>query len=245
MSRAVAAAFQSPFSAGGARGHRTDYDGPVDTVYLGCWPKRTFDVYGLFDEDLVRNQDDEHNLRILRAGGIVWQSSLIRSFYAPRGSLTALFRQYYQYGYWKVRVIRKHRLPASFRHLVPGLFVVSLSACLLGSPFVPLLGFLGLLEAGAYLIFLLAASAVTAGRTEWRLAPLLPAVFATFHVGYGVGFLRGLGDFVLRLGVPSESAARLTRNDGKQPYVGAAERRSSRMGKFSTFSLLPLFGSDP
>src|SRR5260370_4219804 len=68
ISRAIAAAFQSPFAAGGARSHAPDYEGPVDSVYLGSWRKDTFRRFGYFDEEMVRNQDDEHNLRITRGG---------------------------------------------------------------------------------------------------------------------------------------------------------------------------------
>ena len=135
VSRAIAAAFQSSFGAGGARGHNPDYEGEVDTVYLGCWPRDVFDRVGFFDEQLVRNQDDEFNLRLTRAGGKVWQSPRVKSSYTPRGSLTALFRQYAQYGYWKVRVIQKHKIPASLRHLVPGGFV----SLLIGLPVIALL----------------------------------------------------------------------------------------------------------
>ena len=63
---AVVAAFQSPLVAGGALSRRLDHEGPVDTVYLGAWPRATFERFGNFDEALVRNQDDEHNLRIVR-----------------------------------------------------------------------------------------------------------------------------------------------------------------------------------
>ena len=112
VSQAIMAAFQSPFAAGGARGHDPVYVGVVDTVYLGCWPREVFDRIGLFDEELIRNQDDEFNLRLLRAGGKIWQSPQVRSWYRPRESLRSLFRQYMQYGYWKVRVIQKHRMPA-------------------------------------------------------------------------------------------------------------------------------------
>jgi hypothetical protein len=126
ISRAVAEAFQSPFSVGGARSHVLEHEGLVDSVYLGCWRRETFERFGYFDEELVRNQDDEHNLRIVRDGGKVWQNPEIKSWYRPRGSLSALFRQYMQYGYWKVHVIQKHKLPASWRHLVPGAFVLTL-----------------------------------------------------------------------------------------------------------------------
>jgi glycosyltransferase involved in cell wall biosynthesis len=76
---AIAAAYHSPFSVGGARFHDLGYEGYVDTVTYGCWRPETFKRFGYFDEELVRNQDDEHNLRIIRGGGEIWQSPKIRS----------------------------------------------------------------------------------------------------------------------------------------------------------------------
>src|SRR5579859_1201889 len=85
-----------------------------------------FNVAGLFDPTLVRNQDDEFNFRLRRMGGRIWQSPRIRSSYVVRGSIQALLKQYLQYGFWKVAVIRKHRALASFRHAAPPLFAASL-----------------------------------------------------------------------------------------------------------------------
>ncbi len=58
-SRTIAAAFQCRWVVGAARGHDCAFEGPVDTVYLGCWRKSAFERFGYFDEELVRNQDDE------------------------------------------------------------------------------------------------------------------------------------------------------------------------------------------
>jgi glycosyltransferase involved in cell wall biosynthesis len=139
VGRAIAAAFHSRVAVGGARWHQPTYEGPVDTVHLGCWRREVLERIGYFDETLVRNQDDELNLRLTRAGGTIWQSPDIVSWYHPRSSLGALFRQYFQYGFWKVAVIRKHRVPASWRHLVPGAFVLGnialLAAVILGAIF--------------------------------------------------------------------------------------------------------------
>src|SRR5207237_2775783 len=121
--RAIRAVFHSPFAVGGARSHNPHYEGYVDTVIYGCWKKDIFERVGYFDEELVRNQDDEHNLRIVRSGGKVYQSPRIYSWYRVRDSFKALLRQYMQYGYWKVLVSRKHQLPASIVHGVPGLCV--------------------------------------------------------------------------------------------------------------------------
>jgi len=193
VGRAIAAAFQSPFAVGWARGHDPTYEGPVDSVYLGCWRRAIFDRIGLFDEALVRNQDDEWNLRLTRAGGKIWQSPRIQSRYGARESLGSLFRQYLQYGYWKVAVIRKHRIPASWRHLVPGGFLIALIALAAAGLFWPPAGSLALALLGLYVLALLAASVFCAAKGRWRLLPVLPLVFACYHFGYGLGFLAGLG----------------------------------------------------
>jgi len=192
LARAVAAAYHSPFGSGGAKFHDTAYEGPVDTVPYGCWRRATLERAGLFDESLVRNQDDELNLRIIRGGGRLWQSPRIRSWYWPRGSLRALFVQYFQYGFWKVAVIRKHRRPASWRHLAPGVCVLLGLALASAStiwrwPLAVLCALAGVYAAGS-----LAASVTTARRHGWDLLPALPAVFAVYHVAYGLGFLAGI-----------------------------------------------------
>lgn len=197
VSRAIAAAFHSRFAVGGARSHDPEYEGPVDTVYLGCWHRKALEDAGLFDEELVRNQDDELNLRLTRAGRRIWQSPRIRSRYHPRDSLRALFRQYEQYGYWKVRVIQKHRLPASLRHLVPGAFVLALLVLpVVGLVVRPALWVWAALV-GVYGGAVLSAAILTAARKGWDLLGVLPAVFACYHLAYGTGFVRGVVDFVL------------------------------------------------
>jgi glycosyltransferase involved in cell wall biosynthesis len=211
LGRAVAAAFQSSFGMGGARGHNPGYEGIVDTVYLGCWRRDVFERIGGFDEDLVRNQDDELNFRLTRAGGRIWQSPLIRSWYIPRNSLGALFKQYMQYGYWKVRVLQKHGRPASLRHLVPAAFVAALGASALAGLMFPLLRQLALGLAVAYSTAALLASAWTAAGRGWKLFPVLPIVFACCHIGYGLGFLEGVLDFGLRRRTSGTRHAALTR----------------------------------
>jgi len=211
IQRAIAAAYHSRFSVGGAKFHDPDYEGYVDTVTYGCWRRSAFEQFGYFDEELVRNQDDEHNLRISRAGGKIWQSPKIRSWYKPRGSLRALFNQYAQYGYWKVRVIQKHRLPASPRHLVPGGFVLTLAVLGVLSPFFHFAIFTLIMALGSYALALLLASVTTAWKTEWKLLPALPMVFACYHFGYGIGFLHGVWDFVIRQAKPQTSFSHLTR----------------------------------
>jgi succinoglycan biosynthesis protein ExoA len=211
IGRAVAAAFQSPFAVGSARGHNPHYTGPVDTVYLGCWPREVFDRIGFFDEELVRNQDDEFNLRLSRAGGLIWQSPRIKSWYHPRESLRLLLRQYAQYGYWKVRVIQKHCLPASVRHLMPAAFVFTMLTLPITALVWPqalwVWGALGVL----YIACNLAASVAVAKRSGLTLCPVLPAVFACYHLSYGYGFLHGIWDFIVLRRTTAGAMSTLTR----------------------------------
>ncbi len=198
--RAIQAAYHSRFSTGGASFHDDSYTGYVDTVTYGCWRKATLLKFGLFDEELVRNQDDELNLRITRAGGKIWQSSEITSWYRPRATLSALFRQYFQYGFWKVAVIRKHKIPGSLRHLIPGIFVsgnfaflfAMLSTALAGRWDLSRVIFSGWsVIVAAYCVALLFASFSAAKKFGWVFFPLLPPTFAVFHISYGLGFLAG------------------------------------------------------
>lgn len=221
---AIALAYHSPFSCGGARFHNVSYEGYVDTVTYGCWKREAFERFGLFDEELARNQDDEHNLRLIRAGGKVWQSPAIRSWYHPRASLGALFRQYAQYGYWKVRVIQKHGTPASPRQLVPGGFVGTLILLTLLLPLGETVRWLWLGVVSAYTMANLAASLVTCVRAgKWRFLPVMPLVFAAYHLGYGWGFLRGIIDFLIFRREASLTFARLTRAEA----VGPSDRPQS------------------
>ena len=215
VQRAVAAAFQSRLVAGGARSRDLAFEGEVDTVYLGSWPRQTFERFGGFDETLVRNQDDEHNLRIHKGGGRIWQSARIRSTYVPRASVGDVFRQYRQYGYWKPFVMHKHGQAASVRHLIPGLFVAALAVLLLLSVLLP--SFLGELAGGLLsllvLLYVLAVGGISLqiARSEGQdLLPYLPAVIAAYHFGYGLGSLRGWYDVLVR-GRPDPSFGRLTR----------------------------------
>ena len=206
---AIAAAFQSRWVAGGARSRSLVYEGEVDTVYLGCWPRATFERFGGFDEALVRNQDDEHNLRIVLGGGRIWQSPAIRSVYSPRDSLAALWRQWLQYGYWKPFVMKKHGQAAAWRHRVPGLFVAALALAgllgVVGVSAAPLLALLGL-----YALVLAGLSLAVASASSWALLWRLPLVVAAQQIGYGVGTLAGVWD-AWRHARGRERFARLTR----------------------------------
>ncbi|MGH7232098.1 MAG: glycosyltransferase family 2 protein [Nitrospiraceae bacterium] len=211
LQQAITLAHHSGFSVGGARWHDPQYEGPADTVFGGVYRREVFERIGLFDEELARNQDDELNLRLVQHGGKIWHSPRIRSWYRPRQSLKALFRQYVQYGYWRVRVVQKRKAAASVRQFVPGAFVFSLLA-------LPVAGILWspgwwfwLAVIVSYILCTLGVSLGLAARHGWRFFCTLPPVFACYHIGYGFGFVHGLWDFVLIRRGPSQRYSKLTR----------------------------------
>jgi glycosyltransferase involved in cell wall biosynthesis len=192
---AVSLATSMPFGVGGGRFHYSKREEWVDTVYMGAWPRQVFEWIGLFDEEQVRNQDDEFNYRLLEHNGRILLSPNIRSRYYTRSTPRSLWRQYYQYGYWKVRVMQKHPGQMRFRQFVPPLFAGTLLLTLGLAPFAAIGQWGATLAVGCYMVGNLSGSALTARRANWRLMPLLAVTFAILHLSYGLGFLMGLAKF--------------------------------------------------
>jgi GT2 family glycosyltransferase len=219
LAQAIARGFHSKFVSGGAKFHDARYEGYVDTVPYGCWRKSTLLRLGMFDERLYRSQDDDLNLRIHASGGKIWQTPRITSWYRPRDNFSSLSRQYFQYGFWKVAVIRKHRKPASWRNLVPVGSLLTALILLLGifgsalarssrweSKFSILLISLTCL----YFAVSLGAAFLVARKDGWRLFPVLPLVFATYHLSYAVGFLLAMAYKPMAWDQPSYLRKKLT-----------------------------------
>ena len=198
--KAVAAATSTPFGVGGARFHYSTREEWVDTVYLGAWKREVFERLGGFDEELGCDEDDEFNYRLRERGGRILLSPMIHSRYSNRSSAAALWKQYFKYGVWKVRVLQKHPRQMRPRQFVPPTFALSL---ILSLCFTALLGWGWICLAaiaGTYTLANLAASLATAARKGWRHLPLLPMVHAILHLSYGLGFLAGLLKFWNRWG---------------------------------------------
>jgi glycosyltransferase involved in cell wall biosynthesis len=194
--RAIAAAMSSAFGVGGAA-FRTVKDRRmlVESVAFPAYTRGAIERAGLFDEELVRNQDDEYNYRLLGLGARLLLAPEIRSRYYSRGTLGSLRRQYFQYGYWKVRVMQKHPRQMRRRQFAPPLFAAALLTLGALSPLLAAARYALAAVSCAYLSANLCASLLAARRGGWRLLPLLPPAFATLHLAYGFGFLAGLFKF--------------------------------------------------
>jgi glycosyltransferase involved in cell wall biosynthesis len=206
VARGVAVAMSSPFGVGDSA-FRTVKNRTMlaDTVAFPAYTRNIVERVGLFDEELVRNQDDDYNYRLRKIGARVLLAADVRSRYYSRSSLRSLWRQYFQYGYWKVRVMQKHPRQMRPRQFVPPLFVAVLLISLSVAPFSFVFGAQFALPfglaAGSYALANIAASAsITMRRRDWSLFGLLPIAFAILHVSYGLGFLLGLVKFRDRWG---------------------------------------------
>lgn len=190
---AIALAMSSWFGVGGSA-FRTVKDRPafVETVAFPAYWRETLMRLGPFDEELVRNQDDEYNYRLSKTGGRILLSPRVRSRYYSRSNLRSLWRQYYQYGFWKVRVMQKHPRQMRWRQFVPPAFVGALlGTSMMGVLFRPSLWLL-FLVIGLYLLANVVASLSLSRLHGQRYFPRFLIIHPILHLSYGLGFLAGL-----------------------------------------------------
>jgi glycosyltransferase involved in cell wall biosynthesis len=209
IAKAIAIGLSHPFGVGNAY-YRIGLPEPrwVDTVPFGCYWRKVFDRLGLFDEELVRNQDDEFNHRLIKSGGRILLVPEVFSYYYARDSLRKLWNMYYQYGYFKPLVALKVGKVMTVRQLIPALFVLGL----LGSTALAVWSWSGglilLALVIAYTAAALSCSAVVAFTRGVMCALGLSLVFPTLHLSYGLGFLKGILDFVILRPFRAGSVAR-------------------------------------
>lgn len=196
VSAVIAAAMSSSFGVGGSA-FRTVKDRAmfVDTIAFPAYKREVIEAAGPYDEELVRNQDDEYNYRLRSMGYKLLLAPDIRSRYYSRSSLRAVWRQYFQYGFWKVRVLQKHPRQMSLRQFVPPAFVLAVLGGALLSPFSKIIRALWLAVFALYATANVTASLLFARKLGLRQMPTLSLVFAILHVSYGLGFLRGMARF--------------------------------------------------
>lgn len=182
VSRAIAIATSVPFSVGDSYFHYAESERYVDTVYLGAWWKAMLEQLGGFDETFKINEDYELNWRMRRAGGKILLSPKIRCWYYVRPSLQALARQYFRYGFWKVKTLVAHPDCLRWRQILPPALVVGLIVSAAVVAFNPILG---LIVPMLYLAANVLASMWTGASRGWIYAPVLPMVYATIHLRWG------------------------------------------------------------
>jgi len=178
--QAVADATTSLLGTGGASYRVGSAARAVDTVYLGVFDRTAVEAVGLFDEDLIRNQDYELNIRLRDAGGAVWFDPTLSVGYTPRSTWSALARQYYEYGWWKAVVLRKHPRSLKLRQLIPPVGIIGvLAGLLLGTRWRP-----------AFVVPVAYTAAISGSVRSSRERLRAPTLLIVIHVAWSVGLLR-------------------------------------------------------
>jgi len=189
--KATAAAMSSPFGVGMATHRFPDYEGYAEGTAFPAIRNWVFERIGNFDEMLVRNQDDEFNYRVIRAGGKCYISPRVRYDYYVRDTVKKLYRQYFQYSFWRIPVIRKHRRPTSIRQLVPPVFfgtmlLLAIVGIWLRNPWI------ALALPVIYVVALVLIALPMVRKCGFAVASRVPLAMATMHFAYAVGMVYGL-----------------------------------------------------
>ncbi len=191
--KATALAMSHPFGVGNARHRYPDYEGYAEGAAFPVYRREVFDLVGLFDENLIRNQDDEFNFRLKQKGMKVYITPKNKCLYYVRESPIKLFKQYFEYGFWRVAVIFKHRIPISLRQIVPALFIIGLLASIITGIFLSGNNLLySLLIPLIYLVSLIIISIPIIFKSGIKTAILFIYSISILHISYGIGFLLGM-----------------------------------------------------
>lgn len=207
VARSIAAAAAHPLGVGDAhyRTHKQRQTNPitgglVDTVPFGAFKRDIFNKIGGFDENLLSNEDYEFNARLRKIGGRIWFDPDIRSTYFARPNLYSLARQYWRYGYWKWRMIRRYPSTVKLRQALPPLFSFSLILLILLAPFSVFFSYMLSLELLLYLFILLMGVFPTVlNRKDFFLWLGMPVAIATMHISWGTGLLWSMFSSIIGL----------------------------------------------
>lgn len=193
QARAIALAAAHPLGVGDAQYRFTRKAQPADTVPFGAFRRSLAEQIGLFDESLLTNEDYEFNVRLREAGGRIWLDPSIRSVYFARATFKDLARQYWRYGYWKARMLRRYPKTLRWRQALPPVFVLSLALLLVMAVAWPFAGWIFVIESSIYVMVLLLAGIHLAwARGDLSLIVGLPLAIATMHFSWGAAFIWSL-----------------------------------------------------
>jgi GT2 family glycosyltransferase len=209
-SKAIAEAMSTAFGMGIGNFRTLDKSGYTDTVGTPFYPYHVFEKIGFFDEELIRNQDDDFNYRVTKAGGKIYFCDEISLKYVVRSNFSNLKKQFYQYGYWKVYVNQKHKMVTSLRQLIPPIFVVfallSIPVGLLNCYL--MFGIMAVWFVYFALAFFFAIRASISSKVSFLE---VMKTYLYLHFSYGFGYLKGILDFIVLQKKPAENLKVISR----------------------------------
>lgn len=190
MAESISLAAAHPLGAGDAQYRLNAKAGAVDTVPFGSFRRGLIDKIGGFDETLLANEDYEFNTRVRESGGTVWLEPSIRSVYFSRGTFGKLALQYWRYGFWKFKMLKRYPQTLRWRQALPPVFVLSLIVLIVLSLWIVFVRYLLAALLFIYVISLgLAGLKLAFEKQKGFLLWGLPLATTTMHFAWGAGFL--------------------------------------------------------
>lgn len=190
IAKSISFAAAHPLGVGDAMYRLNAKPGAVDTVPFGSFRRSLIEKIGAFDETLLANEDYEFNTRVRESGGVVWLDPAIRSVYFSRSTLRTLAAQYWRYGYWKFKMLKRYPQTVRWRQALPPLFVLILITLVVLSLGWAFARYLLALQVSVYVLILGLAGLWLAGKKrKGFLLWGLPLAIMTMHITWGAGFL--------------------------------------------------------
>lgn len=190
QARAIAIALTSKFGMGNAE-YRLGVKEvkEVDTVPFGCYRREVFDKIGYYDEELVRNQDNELNSRLKKAGGKIYLLPDLTINYYARPTLKKCGRMFYQYGLFNPLVDKKLQQFSSIRRMIPLFFVLYLILFVMLSVAIPVFALWFAIPLFLYLFVDLIVS--LRHLPKLKIVLWLLCAYPYIHINYGLGYIDG------------------------------------------------------
>ena len=193
IAKSIAFAASHPFGVGDAKYRYSNKPAFVDTVPFGAFNRGLFDQIGLYDENLLANEDYEFNMRIKQNGGKIYFDPRIRTKYFARATISALAKQYWRYGFWKFQMLKKFPKTIRFRQAIPPIFVFGLLLIFVLSFF---LNWMFTIFAALIILYLMiliiGIMPLYRKEKDLRLFIGVTVAIVTMHFSWGSGFIASI-----------------------------------------------------
>lgn len=193
IAKSIAMAAGHPLGVGDALYRIGGVAQEVDTVPFGAFRRELIDKIGLFDENLLTNEDYEFNTRVRQSGGKVWMNPSIQSVYFARSKFRELAQQYWRYGYWKAQMLRRYPKTVRWRQVIPPVFVLAwIGLGLLSLIWLIARWMLAIIVILYAIVIFAAGIRISFKSKNISLSIGVPLAIATIHFSYGSALLWGL-----------------------------------------------------
>ena len=181
----IANCMMHPFGVGNSKFRISNKEQYVDTIPFPIYKRKVLEKIGLYDEELIKNQDDELNYRCVENGFKIFMSPKLKTNYLVRENLMDLSKQYFLYGLYKPLVFKKVSYGARPYHFAPTIhFILSILS---------LAGSLYYKYCFCYFFCYFIFTIIFSIKKNFGLKDLLYSIlaFPTIHYSYGIGFIQG------------------------------------------------------